>query len=88
VWVGRAPGKRAGWWIYDIEVVPDQRGHGYGRALLGAAEGEAQRHGGDSIGLNVFGGNNVARGLYESSGYQVSAIQMRKRFRLNPAPRS
>ena len=88
VWVGRAPEKRAGWWIYDIEVVPDQRGHGYGRSLLGAAECEAQRHGGDSIGLNVFGGNDVARGLYESSGYQVASIQMRKRFPLNPAPRS
>ena len=88
VWVGRAPGKRAGWWIYDIEVVPDQRGHGYGRSLLGAAECEAQRYGGDSIGLNVFGGNDVARGLYESSGYQVASIQMRKRFPLNPAPRS
>ncbi len=80
VWVGRAPGKRAGWWIYDIEVVADQRGRGYGRALLEAAEREAQGRGGDSIGLNVFGGNDIARGLYESSGYQVASIQMRKRF--------
>jgi ribosomal protein S18 acetylase RimI-like enzyme len=80
VWVGRAPGKRVGWWIYDVEVVPGQRGRGYGRALLKAAEREARRGGGDSIGLNVFGANNVARGLYESSGYQVASIQMRKRF--------
>jgi ribosomal protein S18 acetylase RimI-like enzyme len=80
VWVGTAPAGRAGWWIYDIEVVPAQRGRGYGRALLEAAEREAQRRGGDSIGLNVFGGNDVALGLYESSGYQVAAIQMQKRF--------
>jgi ribosomal protein S18 acetylase RimI-like enzyme len=46
--------------------------------LLKAAEDEAQRRGGDSIGLNVFGGNDVARGMYESSGYEVAAIQMRK----------
>ena len=80
VWVGPAPGGRAGWWIYDIEVVPAQRGRGYGRALLAAAEREAQRRGGASIGLNVFGGNDVALGMYESSGYEVAAIQMQKRF--------
>ena len=80
VWVGRAPGDRAGWWVYDIEVVSAQRGSGYGRALLVAAEREAQRRGGRSIGLNVFAGNDVARGLYESSGYAVASIQMRKRF--------
>jgi ribosomal protein S18 acetylase RimI-like enzyme len=80
VWVGPAPAGRAGWWIYDIEVVPAQRGRGYGRALLEAAEREAQRRGGDSIGLNVFGGNDVALSMYESSGYQVAAIQMQKRF--------
>jgi ribosomal protein S18 acetylase RimI-like enzyme len=80
VWVGPAPTGRAGWWIYDIEVLPAQRGRGYGRALLEAAEREARRRGGDSIGLNVFGGNDVALSMYESSGYQVAAIQMQKRF--------
>jgi ribosomal protein S18 acetylase RimI-like enzyme len=80
VWVGPAPAGRAGWWIYDIEVVPAQRGRGYGRALLEAAEREAQRRGGHSIGLNVFGGNDVALSLYESSGYHVAAIHMQKRF--------
>jgi ribosomal protein S18 acetylase RimI-like enzyme len=86
VWVGRAPAERPGWWIYDIEVVPAQRGRGFGRALLEAAEREAQRHGGVSIGLNVFGGNDVALGLYESSGYQVAAIQMQKRFAASSGP--
>jgi ribosomal protein S18 acetylase RimI-like enzyme len=80
VWVGPAPGGRAGWWIYDIEVVPAQRGRGYGRALLEAAEREAQRRGAESMGLNVFAGNDVALSLYESSGYQVAATQMQKRF--------
>lgn len=80
VWLGRAPGERVGWWIYDIEVVPDQRRRGYGHALLEAAEREAQRGGADSIGLNMFGGNDAARRLYESSGYQVTSVQMRKRL--------
>jgi ribosomal protein S18 acetylase RimI-like enzyme len=86
VWVGPAPAGRAGWWIYDIEVVPAQRGRGHGRALLEAAEREAQRRGGQSIGLNVFGGNDVALGMYESSGYEVAAIQMQKRFASSSGP--
>jgi hypothetical protein len=28
--------------------------------------------------LNVFGGNDVALPMYESSGYEVAAIQMQK----------
>jgi ribosomal protein S18 acetylase RimI-like enzyme len=80
VWVGPAPAGRAGWWVYDIEVVPARRGQGYGRALLEAAERDAQQRGAVSIGLDVFGGNEVALGMYESSGYEVAAIRMLKRF--------
>jgi ribosomal protein S18 acetylase RimI-like enzyme len=80
VWSGAAPAPHAGWWIYDLEVVPEQRGRGYGRALLEAAEHEAERRGEGSIGLNVFGGNVVARNLYDSAGYQVTAVRMRKRL--------
>jgi ribosomal protein S18 acetylase RimI-like enzyme len=65
-------------WIYDIVVNPEQRGRGYGRALLRAAEQEATRHGSKAIGLNVFGTNTVARRLYETSGYQITAMNMRK----------
>ncbi len=67
-----------GAWIYDIEVSPAHRGEGFGRALLTAGEQEAAKHGIDSIGLNVFGGNLVARSLYESAGYEVTAMQMKK----------
>jgi ribosomal protein S18 acetylase RimI-like enzyme len=79
VWVGEAPKRTgAGWWVYDIEVVAAHRGRGYGRALLAEAEREARRHGAGSIGLNVFGSNRVARHLYDSSGYEVITLQMRK----------
>ena len=77
VWVAldRRPGEA---WIYDIEVNAEHRGQGYGRALLEAAEQEAARRGSKGIGLNVFGPNTVARRLYESSGYEITAINMRK----------
>jgi ribosomal protein S18 acetylase RimI-like enzyme len=86
VWVGPAPAGRAGWWVYDIEVVPARRGQGYGRALLEAAEREAQQRGAVSIGLDVFGGNDVALRMYESSGYEVAATRMLKRFASSSGP--
>ncbi len=65
-------------WIYSVEVTPEHRGAGYGRALMLLAEREcrAQRIG--EIGLNVFGFNQVAIALYESLGYGVEARWMSK----------
>lgn len=65
-------------WIYDIEVAEEQRGKGYGRALLHAAEEETLRNDVPTLGLNVFGTNQVARKLYESSGYSITQISMSK----------
>jgi ribosomal protein S18 acetylase RimI-like enzyme len=65
-------------WIYDISIVADQRGRGLGRELLAAGEREFARHGVTTVGLNVFGDNPVARHLYESAGYRVTAQQMSK----------
>ena len=42
------------------------------------AEEEAAARGMTSVGLNVHGQNTVARGLYDSLGYQVTAQQMKK----------
>ena len=67
-----------GAWIYAIEIAPDQRGKGYGRALLLAAEQATARRGVGTIGLNVFGPNTAARNLYESAGYEIASLQMHK----------
>jgi ribosomal protein S18 acetylase RimI-like enzyme len=64
--------------IYDIEVRPERRGQGYGRALLAAAEDEVRRRGLGALTLNVFGDNATAISLYASSGYRVTTQQMRK----------
>ena len=77
----RESGLGGGAWIYDIEILPQYRGQGFGRALLAAAEAEALVHGVDLIGLNVFGTNSIARNLYESAGYNVSSIQLKKKLR-------
>jgi GNAT superfamily N-acetyltransferase len=66
--------------VYNIEVDEPYRGRGYGRAAMEFAEDEARRLGVDRIALNVFGRNEVARGLYRSLGYEENAVAMSKKL--------
>lgn len=65
-------------WIYDIEVDERFRGRGYGRDAMGLVEEQARERGLGRVELNVFGGNEVARTLYRSLGYEESAVWMGK----------
>ncbi|MEV0808765.1 GNAT family N-acetyltransferase [Micromonospora sp. NPDC050200] len=65
---------------YDFEVRADLRRRGYGRAAILAAEQVCRELGVVSVGLSVFGFNSGARALYEQMGYEVTAVQMRKRL--------
>jgi GNAT superfamily N-acetyltransferase len=65
-------------WVYDVHVHEAQRGRGYGKAAMLLAEEEARRRGLDRVALNVFGGNEVARRLYRSLGYEENAVAMSK----------
>jgi ribosomal protein S18 acetylase RimI-like enzyme len=70
IWLrhGEAPGVA---YVFNVEVHPGHRGHGYGRAAMLVGE-DLAREGGDSfLALNVFGHNRVAMRLYESLGYQT-----------------
>jgi ribosomal protein S18 acetylase RimI-like enzyme len=67
-------------WLYDITIDADDRGRGYGRAAMLALEDEVRRLGHESVTLNVWGGNAVARGLYRSLGYVEESVRMRKRL--------
>lgn len=64
--------------VYGVEVSAAQRGKGYGRAIMLAAEEECRRRGYDALELNVFGDNTTAIALYDSLGYTVTSQQMRK----------
>ncbi|MGK9146841.1 GNAT family N-acetyltransferase [Plantibacter flavus] len=68
------------WWIWDVEIDEAFRGRGLGRRAMELAEGAAKEQGAKTLGLNVFGFNRVARGLYESLGYETMAVQMRKQL--------
>ncbi|HVB70410.1 MAG TPA: GNAT family N-acetyltransferase [Acidimicrobiales bacterium] len=79
LWMGRPMSAIAStWFVYYVEVNPDQRGRGYGRAAMELAESWTREHGGTRVALNVFGPNLVARSLYDALGYEVMATTMFK----------
>jgi ribosomal protein S18 acetylase RimI-like enzyme len=79
LWFGPHPQAGRGMcFIWDIEIVAEARGRGYGRAALAALEPIVRDLGYDEIGLHVFGDNEVARHLYRSSGYTETDVMMRK----------
>ena len=67
-----------GAWLYDITIAESERGKGYGRAAMTALEDEVRALGHATIGLNVWGNNEVARGLYRSLGWAEESVHMRK----------
>jgi ribosomal protein S18 acetylase RimI-like enzyme len=79
LWIGpRNPAFPESFWVWDVLIDERFRGRGYGRAAMELAEAQALAAGATEIGLNVFGPNTVARGLYESLGYEITSLQMRK----------
>jgi ribosomal protein S18 acetylase RimI-like enzyme len=77
VWVGPSVGEdERARYLYNVEVDADKRGRGYGRAAVRAAERWTAAQGASRLSLNVWGGNDVARGLYDSMGYVVAATHM------------
>ncbi|MFE6775575.1 GNAT family N-acetyltransferase [Streptomyces sp. NPDC057702] len=81
LWIGPHTGDDDGaWWVWDIAIDADQRGRGLGRAAMVLGEEYARSQGAHTLGLNVFGFNTGARGLYESLGYETTSLKMRKRL--------
>ena len=67
-------------YVYDVEVKPDYRRHGYARAAFTALEPLVKALGLSSIGLHVFGTNPGAQALYHSLGYGVTGVNMLKQL--------
>ncbi len=81
LWIGRDNSDDASsWWVWDVVIEPEHRGRGYGRAAMQLAEDHARAQGARTLGLSVFGFNAVARGLYESAGYETTSVKMRKQL--------
>ena len=77
LWLARKP-ETDTVFIYDIEVVAERRGEGFGRRLMELVDVESRAMGLSRIELNVHADNEVARSLYESAGYREMRRQMVK----------
>lgn len=77
LWIGVAE-RPTDWYVWSVDVDASARGRGIGRQAMQLGEDVARSAGAIRMGLNVFGSNVVARGLYESLGYEVTALQMSK----------
>jgi len=88
IWAVEADGRRVGTvfvgvrddaaFLYDITIDEAERGRGHGRGAMLALEDEARALGYDRLALNVWGGNDVARGLYRSLGWAEDSVHMSK----------
>lgn len=69
-WVnhGFLPGVTFG---FSLDVYEEHRGKGYGRAAMAAGEWATRQGGDEAMMFNVFGGNEVAMNLYDSTGFAV-----------------
>jgi ribosomal protein S18 acetylase RimI-like enzyme len=56
-------------YLEELYVVPDKRGKGLGRALLGRAMEVARSEGATRMDLGTSETDTAARGLYESAGF-------------------
>lgn len=80
VWFHLVPGKQQSAFIYDFVIYPEFRGKGLAKAALHVAETEMKRLGAKSSRLHVFAHNKIARKLYETTGYEVTNLNMCKSF--------
>ena len=78
LWFGLKHGATRSAFVYDIELESGHRGKGYGRETMRLLEEKARSLGCSKVALHVFGHNNVARSLYENTGYRTTNVMMAK----------
>ena len=63
--------------VYSLDVDPAHQRRGYGQAIMEATIENCRGLGVGTIGLNVFGHNEVARRLYDRLGFHVTSTSMK-----------
>jgi ribosomal protein S18 acetylase RimI-like enzyme len=79
LWVGPSD-STDDFYVFDVEIDGQFRGRGFGRAAMRAAEEIARERGYHGVALTVADANMVARGLYESEGYETVGARQGRRF--------
>jgi ribosomal protein S18 acetylase RimI-like enzyme len=68
-------------WINYLAVAPSQRGRGYGRAIMAAAEALLSEAGCPKINVQVRGQNAAAMTFYQRLGYRIDdTVSLGKRI--------
>ncbi|TML97973.1 MAG: GNAT family N-acetyltransferase [Actinobacteria bacterium] len=77
-WARRPAGSTTRAFLYQIYIEEAFRGRGLGRQAMELLEAEVRADGLPGIDLNVWGGNDLARSLYRSLGFEERAVFMSK----------
>ncbi|MEL3973486.1 GNAT family N-acetyltransferase [Rossellomorea oryzaecorticis] len=75
-WLAVMPNKTG--YIYNVEIVKEFRGQGFGKSAMKEIEIKAKELDLTKIELHVFAHNTTARRLYEKIGYEVTNVIMAK----------
>jgi ribosomal protein S18 acetylase RimI-like enzyme len=67
-------------WVCDIILNEDARGKGYGRETMLLCQEAVKAQGIPTLGLHVFGHNEIAQNLYRSLGFSPTNIVMSKKL--------
>jgi ribosomal protein S18 acetylase RimI-like enzyme len=68
-------------WVYHLAVAPEQRRHGFGRAMMAAAETRLRALGCAKLNLQIFRTNAEVVRFYERVGYAIEdRLSMGKRL--------
>ena len=82
LWLAERDGELGlGLFVWNVFIEARYRGQGLGRDAMLLAEEEARRRRLPRIGLGVMGGNERARRLYRSLGYEETFVTMTKPVR-------
>jgi ribosomal protein S18 acetylase RimI-like enzyme len=64
--------------VYSLDVDQAHQRRGHGQAIMEAVIEICRARGVGTMGLNVFGHNEVARRLYDRLGFQVASTSMKR----------
>jgi ribosomal protein S18 acetylase RimI-like enzyme len=68
-------------WVYHLAITPDERGHGFGRSLMGEVEDRLRALGCPKLNLQVRAANHGVVAFYRDLGYSVEErVSMGKRL--------